>query len=339
VPRGVPGNARLLAATRRELRRVAAAARTLYRPGPRESREARRTPASPAPRSRSTFGWDIARWLVERFPRTPTSIRSATMGCRCRSPGGVASRMEFELGASDARALEFLERRSAAIDERALAGSSTHSRACRAATRCAPRCSTRRGRSSSSARRSLLSRTFARGFPPDVLPSRAAAETRRSPALVDQPLPSPRRLSRSGRQQVVDIGRAVLAALGRETDAIALAYPEGVRWYDPRARYGHRALHDPPRRRGPLDSHIGMMLFKNGVPIGYGGGWPFLGDCRIGRQHLPAFSRRRIRAAVRTGAARLSPVLRRRALHCRAVAVRRDEREGLRSGAFWFYYG
>jgi hypothetical protein len=37
-----------------------------------------------------------------------------------------------------------------------------------------------------------------------------------------------------------------------------------------------------PGRRLPLDSHVGFMLFKNSLPVAYGGAWPFLGTAKIG---------------------------------------------------------
>jgi hypothetical protein len=81
-----------------------------------------------------------------------------------------------------------------------------------------------------------------------------------------------------------------------------------------------------------------MMLFKNGVPVGYGGGWPFLGTCRIGVNVFAPF---------RGGESALlfGEVLR---VYRQCFGVRRfvaepsqfggTNREGLRSGAFWFYY-
>jgi hypothetical protein len=187
--------------------------------------------------------------------------------------------------------------------------------------------------------RSMLSRTFARGLPAptyyhrDELPRRVDL-----PALVDLALPAPRRLSRSERQHVVDAGRAVLAALGRETDAIALTSSEGVRYYD-LARGTAIALYTMrPDRRAPLDSHIGMMLFKNAVPVGYGGGWPFLGTCKIGVNVFAPF---------RGGeSALLFGQVLREYRQCFGVGRFVAEpsqfggtnSEGLRSGAFWFYY-
>jgi hypothetical protein len=248
--------------------------------------------------------------------------------------------MEFELGASDDAALEFID---------AARGGNRRSRLawlvdaflalpCSDALRATlfdatqPFIVIRAGRSQ-------LSRTFARGLPARTYYHRESLPRRIDlPALIGQPLPSPRRLISTEQQQVVDVGRAVLAALGRETDAIALTYPKGVRWYDLARSTAVALFTMRPRRRGALDSHIGMMLFKNGVPVGYGGGWPFLGDCRIGVNIFPAF---------RGGESALlfGQVLR---VYRQCFGVGRfvaepsqfggTNREGLRSGAFWFYY-
>jgi hypothetical protein len=130
----------------------------------------------------------------------------------------------------------------------------------------------------------------------------------------------------------------MLASLGRETDPIALAYPEGVEWHEV-GRGTSIALYTMrPERRDPLDSQVGMMLFKNGLPVGYGGGWPFMGLCRIGVNIFPAY---------RGGESALlfGQVLR---VYGQRFGVRRfvveptqfggTNLEGLRSGAFWFYY-
>ena len=130
---------------------------------------------------------------------------------------------------------------------------------------------------------SMLSRTLVRGLPAPTFFHRDGLQRQIDlAALLDLPLPAPRRLSAAERQHVVDAGRAMLAALGRETDAIALACPEGVRYYELGRGVAIALYTMRPERRSPLDSHVGMMLFKNGVPVGYGGGWPFLGTCKIG---------------------------------------------------------
>jgi hypothetical protein len=130
----------------------------------------------------------------------------------------------------------------------------------------------------------------------------------------------------------------MLGALGRETDAIACAYAEGVAWHELDRGVAVALYTMRPVRRGPLDSHIGMMVFKNRVPVGYGGGWPFAGTCRIGVNIFAPF---------RGGESALlfGEVLR---VYRQRFAVERfvvepsqfggTNKEGLQSGAFWFYY-
>jgi hypothetical protein len=331
----------LLAATRRELRRVAAAARTLYEEGSARMRGKLANSGVAGTDVTINFGWDIARWLVERFPRQSDIDSFGDDGLPLQEVLAESfPTMEFELGATDAPALEFIATASKGNRRTRLAWlveafarlpcSDTLRATLFDATQ--PFTVIRSGRS-------LLSRTFARGLPCRTYYHREALPKRIDlAALLAQPLPSPRRLSGAERQQVVDIGRAVLAAMGRETDAIALTYPEGVRWYNLARGTAIALFTMRPARRTPLDSHIGMMLFKNGVPVGYGGGWPFLEDCRIGVNIFSPF---------RGGESALlfGQVLR---VYRQCFGVGRfiaepsqfggTNREGLRSGAFWFYY-
>jgi hypothetical protein len=157
-------------------------------------------------------------------------------------------------------------------------------------------------------------------------------------ALVDVPLAAPTALSSAQRLHLLDAGRAMLASLGRETDAISAAEPAGIE-HHALGRGVTIALYTmAPGRRLPLDSHVGFMLFKNSIPVGYGGGWPFLGTAKIGVNVFAPF---------RGGESAF--------LFCQVLRVYRQRfgvdrfvaepsqfgggnREGLESGAFWFYY-
>jgi hypothetical protein len=184
-----------------------------------------------------------------------------------------------------------------------------------------------------------ISRTFVRGLA-------APPFYHRSPLLrgvdadrlIATPLPPARRLGRDACQHLVDAGRAVLAMLGRETDPITHADVVRTRYHDLGRGVAIALYSALPARRGALDSHIGYVLFKNGVPIGYGGGWPFLGTCKIGINIFAPF---------RGGesAFLMASVLR---AYAQMFAVERfvvepyqfgaGNREGLESGAFWFYF-
>jgi hypothetical protein len=187
-------------------------------------------------------------------------------------------------------------------------------------------------------RDSPLSRTFARGpsdrpFTIDALVRKV--DVARATAVS---LPHVRRASRAAREAALDASRATLAMLGRETDAIATSSARDTEIHA-LGRGAAIALHAPAAgRRGPLDAHVGFVLYRNGVPVAYGGGWPFLGACRIGVNVLPAF---------RGGEsawlfAQVLRAYRQRFRVARFVVEPYQyglgNREGLASGAFWFYW-
>jgi hypothetical protein len=126
--------------------------------------------------------------------------------------------------------------------------------------------------------------------------------------------------------------------LGRETDALATSSARDTEIHA-LGRGATIALHAPSAgRRGPLDAHVGFVLYRNGVPVAYGGGWPFLGTCRIGVNVFPAF---------RGGEsawlfAQVLRAYRQRFRVARFVVEPYQyglgNREGLASGAFWFYW-
>lgn len=187
-------------------------------------------------------------------------------------------------------------------------------------------------------RDTALSRTFVRGRPHAPFLIDALVRRVDVAAATAAPLPRIRTPSLAQRAAIVDASRATLTMLGRETDAIATTSARDTAWH----RLGRGvaiALHAPAAgRRGPLDAHVGFVLYRNGVPVAYGGGWPFLGGCRIGVNVFPAF---------RGGESAwlFAQVL--RAYRQRFRIVRfvvepsqygRGSREGLVSGAFWFYW-
>jgi hypothetical protein len=336
-----PETRALVDTTRAELKRVATAARAIDATGSARSRARLANTGLAWTPVTINFGWDIARWLVDRFPRRADidSFGDDGIGLQAILASALPA-MEFELAAAEESSSEFLERASAS----------------RAGTQLAWLVRAFERLPADDALRehlfdtlqafiaiqpgaSMLSRTFVRGLPAPIFFHRESLLRQVDPRpIVDSPLPPPRRLSPRERWHVVDAGRAMLAALGRETDAIALSYADGVRWFD-LARGVALALYTMrPDRRSPIDSHVGMMLFKNGIPMGYGGGWPFLGTCRIGVNIFPPF---------RGGesAYLFTQVLR---VYRQQFAVGRfiaepsqfggTNAEGLRSGAFWFYY-
>jgi len=184
-----------------------------------------------------------------------------------------------------------------------------------------------------------MSRTFGRGLPHEPFVHREGLIRHVDPlAIMSEALPRRRTLARAERVRLVEAARGLLAVLGRETEPISLCQPEGVEYLELGRGVAISLCWMPPGRRLPLDSHVGFVLFKNAMPVAYGGGWPFLSLCRIGVNIFEAY---------RGGesAYLFSQVLR---VYRQRFGVQRflveayqfgaDNPEGIHSGAFWFYY-
>lgn len=324
-----------------ELKRVAAGARDIIASGPARIRARLANTGIAWTPVTINFGWDIARWLVERFPKHADIDSFGDDGVALSTIlAGALAPTEFELAAGGEASYEFLDRASAGRPGTRLAWlvDAFLRLRCSDALRehlfdaLQPYTVIEPGRS-------MLSRTFVRGLPAPTFFHRDGLIRKVDlPALLDRPLPARPPLSRDERLRVIDAGRAMLAAMGRETDAIALAYSDGVAWHDLGRGVAIALYTMQPERRGPLDSHIGMMLFKNGIPVGYGGGWPFLGTCRIGVNIFAPF--RGGESAFLFG--QVLRVYRQRFAVGRFVVEPSQfggtNKEGLQSGAFWFYY-
>jgi len=337
-----PETAALHAAATRELGRVAAAARCIADHG--RARAKARLANSGVAWTPTTiaFGYDIARWLAREHPGhaeidsfDPTGAPLPDLLRHALPP------LEFELLAAEGVAAEdFLAQAS---DGRR----GSQLRWLVDQVECLPCADAVRVQLFDAVKAYItitpgattLSRTFVRGLPVRTFLHRGPLQRGVDPrAILDDPLAPPRPLARAEAVHLLDAARAMLACLGRETDALAAAAPEGVEYHE-LGRGTAIALYTMrPGHRLPLDSHVGFMLFKNTVPVAYGGGWPFFATAKIGVNIFPPY--RGAESAL---------------LFCQVLRVYRQRfgiahfvaepsqfgagnREGLESGAFWFYY-
>lgn len=184
------------------------------------------------------------------------------------------------------------------------------------------------------------SRTFTRGLPTTPFWQREplAKALPDARGVIERPLPHPRALAARDRLALVDAARATLAVLARETDPITWPSTAAVTLLELERGFAVALYPTHASRRPALDSHTGYLLFRNGVPVAYGGGWPFLGVCRIGINVFPAFRGGESSLAF----AQVLRVYRQWFRSDRFVVepyqFGAGNPEGLRSGAFWFYW-
>ena len=157
-------------------------------------------------------------------------------------------------------------------------------------------------------------------------------------ALMNQPLPPPRRLGADARAEVIRVLRNTMALTSRETDPATYLDARALRVYALERGLAVALFGMTPERQLPLESYVGFTLFKNGLPVAYGGAWvmgeraafgmnifePFRGGesgfmmCQVLRAYRQAFKVRYFEVD--------------------AHQFGLDNPDGIASGAFWFYY-
>jgi hypothetical protein len=153
-----------------------------------------------------------------------------------------------------------------------------------------------------------------------------------------RPLPPARVLTPIVRDAVITAARHAMMLLQRETDPTTHLDPASIRVFDLERGVTVAIYGMVPRRQLPLESYVGYTLFKNGYAAAYGGAWVFARHALFGINVFESF---------RGGESTffLSQLLRvyRRTFGVDYFEVEpyqygRGNPEGIRSGAFWFYY-
>ncbi len=156
--------------------------------------------------------------------------------------------------------------------------------------------------------------------------------------VVNRELPVPLNLSLEQEKKLVIDCAAMLASLNRETDPISLCDERGVTYFELERGVSVALFSMKANRRLPLDSYVGYVLFKNGVPHAYGGSWLYGNRALFGINIFEPF---------RGGESSLTllQLLRvyRQYFGVSAFSVEpyqygKDNPEGIESGAYWFYY-
>ncbi len=148
----------------------------------------------------------------------------------------------------------------------------------------------------------------------------------------------PIKLTTKEAEQIIDCGRLILLRKLRELDPISFTSPKLVSYYQLERGISIALTGMVHEHRHPIDSYMGYLVFKNGLPVAYAGSWIFFDSARIG---LNVFS------DYRGGEAKyiFEQVLQ---LHAKVYSLKRftvdpyqvgkENSDGINSGAFWIYY-
>lgn len=156
--------------------------------------------------------------------------------------------------------------------------------------------------------------------------------------LVNRPLPAASNLTIEQEKKLLLDCKAVLASLNRETDPVTLCAEDGVTYFSLERGVSVALFSMQPERRLPLDSYIGYMLFKNGVPHAYGGAWIYGNRALFGINIFEPFrggeSSHTILQLLRVYRQHFGVA----AFSAEPYQYGKDNPEGIQSGAYWFYY-
>ena len=157
-------------------------------------------------------------------------------------------------------------------------------------------------------------------------------------SLIDMALAPPRTLSQAERDAAILVLKNTMALTIRETDPCTYLEPSSLRIVDLEAGLSCAVFGMTPDRQLPLESYVGFTLFKNGLPVAYGGAWIFGPRAAFGMNIFEPY---------RGGESGyiMAQVLRtyRKTFNIDYFEVDAHQfglgnPDGIASGAYWFYY-
>jgi hypothetical protein len=156
--------------------------------------------------------------------------------------------------------------------------------------------------------------------------------------FVNTPISAPKEMSLNAKAAVRQTAMRMLASLSRETDPITLSDDSAVEYFELERGVSVALFSMRAERRMPLDSYIGYMLFKNGVPLAYGGAWIFGNRALFGINIFEPFRGGESNLII----LQLLRVYRQHygidSFSVEPYQYGKDNPEGIASGAYWFYY-
>lgn len=155
-------------------------------------------------------------------------------------------------------------------------------------------------------------------------------------ALIGKPVAV--KLTTAEAEKIIDCCRMILVRKLRELDPISFTHTKLVSFYQLERGYGIALTGMVPNRRHPIDSYMGYVVFKNGLPVAYAGSWILFNSARIGLNIFTDY---------RGGESKyiFDQVLQ---LHAKLYGLKRFSvdpyqvgkynSDGIDSGVFWLYY-
>jgi hypothetical protein len=145
-------------------------------------------------------------------------------------------------------------------------------------------------------------------------------------------------LSNEEAKQIIDCGRMILVRHLREIDPITFTAATLISYYHLPRGLSIALMGIVPERRHPIDSYMGYVVFKNGLPVAYAGSWILFDSARIGLNIFPAYRGGESQYIFEQVLNVHQGIYRLGRFSTDPYQIGKDNSDGIRSGAFWIYY-
>jgi hypothetical protein len=139
-------------------------------------------------------------------------------------------------------------------------------------------------------------------------------------------------------KQIIGCGRMVLIRHLREIDPISFTGARFVSYYRLPRGLSVALMGMVPERRNPIDSYMGYVVFKNGLPVAYAGSWILFDSGRIGLNVFPAYRGGESQYIFQQVLELHRKVYQLNRFSVDPYQIGKENSDGIQSGAFWVYY-
>ena len=139
-------------------------------------------------------------------------------------------------------------------------------------------------------------------------------------------------------ERIIECGRAILVRHLREIDPITYTAINLVSYYRLSRGLSVALMGMVPERRHPIDSYMGYVVFKNGLPMSYAGSWILFDSGRIGLNIFPSYRGGESQYIFEQVLKLHQKVYKLNRFSVDPYQIGKENSEGIMSGAFWTYY-
>ena len=145
-------------------------------------------------------------------------------------------------------------------------------------------------------------------------------------------------LNETETEKIIECARTVLMRQLREIDPITFTSPELVSYYQMPRGISIALMGMEKERRSPIDSYMGYVVFKNGLPVAYAGSWILFDSGRIGINVFPAYRGGESQFIFEQVLKLHQQVYKLNRFTVDPYQIGKENKDGIHSGAFWLYY-